>query len=121
MGYTKRFGEDLLNGSVKIFELTKITWKERGISEEMWVKVEADFQKYIHACKEVFGKRDDFSLKEKMEEIKERLPKNLWLQMMICLKTNKFLIAGGKSVMISPEIRERAEKLRKNDGRYTVH
>ena len=119
MDYTKRFGEDLLNSSMKTFESLKRNWGE--IDEKMVAKVEADFQKYIHACKEVFGKRDDLSLREMMEEIKERLPQNLWLQIMIHLKTMKFLVAGRKSIDMAPKIMERIQILKNNNGKYTVH
>lgn len=109
--------DDLLSASMKFFELLKRNWREKKLDEKMLAKVEADFQEFVRVYEEIFKKHGDDSLKE----IREKLPQNLWIQFMSLRKTNELLLSKGKAFRIAEEIRERAEKLRKNDGQYTVH
>lgn len=109
--------DNLLSASMKFFELLKRNWREKKLDEKMLAKVEADFQEFVRVYEEIFKKHGDDSLKE----IREKLPQNLWIQFMSLRKTNELLLSKGKAFRIAEEIRERAEKLRKNDGQYTVH
>lgn len=109
--------DDWLSASMKFFESLKINWKEKKLDEKMLAKVEADFQEFVHVCEETFKKHGDYSPKELMD----KLPQNFWIKFMSLRETNKLLLSRKKAVRIAANIRERAEKLRKNDGRDTVH
>lgn len=109
--------DDWLSASMKIFELLKRKWKEKKLDEKSLAKVEADFQEFMRVCEETFKKHGEYSPKE----MREKLPHNFWIKFMSLRRTNQFLLSKGETVSIAADIRERARKLRENDGRYTVH